>query len=629
MIERVSASGREQDGGPRLKLGVVGLGAVGQAVADGFRALGHQVGGFDIKCPDQRLEDVLDADILFLTLPTPALPDGTCDTSAVESVVARLADARFPGLVVVKSTIIPGTMARLHERHPRLRLAHNPEFLRERSAAKDFLENQDICVVGARNLEDAELLARLHRPFVGEVAIVPPLEAELVKYFANGFNALRVLYASQFFELCRRLGASYDAVKATAVKRYNIGDHYLDGSADLLGFGGRCLPKDVLAMARLYDRVLPDRQLFAAMVRENAKYGVPPGGVSGPSGSLLVLTMTVDEDDFDRWFFVHWLNVLAKRYATVHVICLAEGRHPALAPNVAVHTLGKERGRSRPLRALTLYRHLGRLLPRVDGVFIHMNQIYALLGFPLFAVFRKRVALWYCHRTVNWDVRLASHLVDGVLTATDESFPYPTAKKIVTGHGIDTTFFRPLPGVERAGPFKILTLGRITPTKNQLRMCEAMKVLRDRGHRDVVLHICSEPRLPSDVPYLGAIEAYIRSHGLEPQIRLLGRVDNAEMPRVYNEHDLFLNLAAVTGADKAVLEAMACGLNVVTSNRSFRDMLPANHFVETPAPEAVADAITRFLPQRGVNPALRDIVVRDHNLDDLIRKFDEFYRAAR
>src|SRR5262245_50481242 len=218
--------------GPRdpvghLRLGVIGLGAVGQAVAASFHALGHEVRGFDVRDPDQRLEDLFGSDILFIALPTPALPDGSCDTSVVEATVARLAEASFSGLVVVKSTIIPGTMARLHERHPALRLAHNPDFLRERHAAKDFLENQDVCVVGAFKPDDAELLARLHRPFVGEVALVPPLEAELVKYFANGFNALRVLYASQFFELCQKLGASYETVKSTAVKRYNIGDHYL------------------------------------------------------------------------------------------------------------------------------------------------------------------------------------------------------------------------------------------------------------------------------------------------------------------------------------------------------------------------------------------------------------------
>jgi glycosyltransferase involved in cell wall biosynthesis len=354
-----------------------------------------------------------------------------------------------------------------------------------------------------------------------------------------------------------------------------------------------------------------------------ATIATPPNPVR--RGSILILTQKLNEDDFDLWFFVAWVNTFTRYFEKVFVVCLEERAHPNLSPDVQVMSLGKERGVGKIGRVWNLWRYLWRTLPKVDGAFIHMNQVYAILGWPFYVLFGKKRAIWYCHRTIAWDLKLAVRLVNGVFTAADSTFPYPTAKKIITGHGIDTDFYRPIPDVRHEGPFTLLSLARITPTKNQKLMCEAMNVLRERGRTDVALHIYSEPMLPSDVKYLESLKAFVASHGLEESVRFLGRVKNADMPMVYNQHDLFLNFARTTGIDKAVLEAMACGLNVLTSNATFKEMLPARHFVENPSPEELATAIESFLAERRVNEELRSIVIRDHNLDKLIRQFHAFY----
>lgn len=346
------------------------------------------------------------------------------------------------------------------------------------------------------------------------------------------------------------------------------------------------------------------------MMRENTK-----------RRSVLILTQKVDEKDFDLWFFTKWIDAFAKHFDTVKVICLYEGSHEAFPTNVEIVSLGKERGNLRLARLWNLYVYLWRFLPQVDGVFIHMNQIYAILGWPLYVLFGKKRVMWYNHRTITWDVKLAVVLLDAVVTASPATFPYATSKLVSTGHGIDTDFYRPMDARRNSQEFRLLSTGRITPTKNQLIMCQAVQLLVSQGYTQIRFNIYGQPFLESDKLYYKKIEEYIAQEGLESHIFLSGRAENHDMPRVYNDHDLFLNLAGNTGLDKAGLEAMACGLNILTSNATFKEILSPQHFLKSNDPEAIARGIIPFMQDRGRNLTLREIVVRDNNLDELIKRF--------
>ncbi|HVV15535.1 MAG TPA: glycosyltransferase family 4 protein [Candidatus Paceibacterota bacterium] len=337
--------------------------------------------------------------------------------------------------------------------------------------------------------------------------------------------------------------------------------------------------------------------------------------------SILILTQKVDETDFDLWFFTNWIRTFAKHFDEVKVVCLFEGTYAPLPGNVEVVSLGKEKGYSRLREALNLYYYLWKFVPRVGGVFIHMNQIYAILGWPLYALFGKKRVLWYNHRTITWDVKLAVALVNAVVTASPTTFPYETAKRIYTGHGIDTDFYSPEPEGSPSPKLRLLSTGRITPTKNQLLMCRAVSLLVGQGHTKLQLDIYGQPFLESDKAYYKEIEDYIAREKLEGYVRFGGRAENQDMPAVYNAHDLFLNLAGNTGLDKAGLEAMACGLNILTSNRTFKELLPPNHFLESNEPDVIARGILSFMDVRGKNRELRDVVVKSHNLDRLIERF--------
>jgi len=137
-----------------MKIGVIGIGVVGQAIKDGFEYIGHEVSVYDIKMPETKIEDVLGCEITYLTVSTLIGLNEECDLTAVNSVVGQLNDLNYTGLIAIKSTVEPGTTDKLKLQYSNLRFAFVPEFLKERCAFNDFVFNNNILVVGVDN--DAE-----------------------------------------------------------------------------------------------------------------------------------------------------------------------------------------------------------------------------------------------------------------------------------------------------------------------------------------------------------------------------------------------------------------------------------------------------------------------------------------
>lgn len=232
------------------KVGIIGLGMVGSAVRHGFNRIGHQIKGFDIKKPETTLAEALDSELVFVCVPTPSKEDGACDTSIVRSVVGDIAKTGYRGLVVIKSTVEPGTTDALKKEFPNLRLAFCPEFLRERAQYVDFVEYHHMCIIGCYSDQDYELVKEVHGSLPKQFAHMTPTEAELSKYYWNVFNALRIVYANQFYDVCKAVGADYQKIKNAIVKHPNIPDVYLEANENFRGYAGNCLPKDTTAFAK-------------------------------------------------------------------------------------------------------------------------------------------------------------------------------------------------------------------------------------------------------------------------------------------------------------------------------------------------------------------------------------------
>lgn len=261
-----------------MRIGVIGLGVIGNAILKGLETQGHTMKGFDIKYPETSINDILDTDLTFICVPTNALPDGTCDISIVDLVTSQLLDNNYQGEVVIKSTVIPGTTKMLSEKYNR-DLHFCPEFLRERCALEDFTKNHDLCVIGTNQPEAFNLIKEAHGSLPQQIVQVTPTEAELTKYFSNVYNALHIVFANGFYEVCKKLGVDYMKVKNAVAKRNNIHDVYLDCHEEMRGYGGMCLPKDTLAFAKLVKDLQLDLEIFKIIVEENKKFKttVPPG----------------------------------------------------------------------------------------------------------------------------------------------------------------------------------------------------------------------------------------------------------------------------------------------------------------------------------------------------------------
>jgi glycosyltransferase involved in cell wall biosynthesis len=338
---------------------------------------------------------------------------------------------------------------------------------------------------------------------------------------------------------------------------------------------------------------------------------------------LLIITQKVDRTDPILGFAHRWFREFAGRCEKLTIICLEEGEHD-LPSNVSVHSLGKERRRSRFGYVISFYRYLFRFRNRYDAVFVHMNPEYVVLGGLIWRLLGKRVGLWYMHKSVDLKLRVAEKLVDRIFTGSAESFRLPSRKVIVTGHGIDTELFSPGGKSDPVAPdacIELATAGRIAPIKRVEVMVEAVALLKKRG-RKVRLRVAGNV-LPKDVAYFDGIKKQVAARGLDAEVVFVGSVRNSELPEFLRGADLFLNLAGTGSLDKAVLEAMASGIRVLTSNDAFAAILPDTCIVPNDF-EAIASKIEAAcaLP---VPPELREIVVRDHNLSRLIEKIVAIY----
>jgi UDPglucose 6-dehydrogenase len=272
-----------------MKLAVVGAGYVGLVTGVCFAETGHHVACLD--CDRDKVEtlragrvpfyepglaELLDrnlragrlrftadpadalaaAEIAFLAVGTPATPTGDVDLTAVNQVaesIAALPDP--PPLVVIKSTVPVGGSARLQalfdRRCPgRVRVASNPEFLREGAAVNDF-NFPDRIVIGTPDPDVAAALKRLYAPFVRTlhpILVMSRESAEMTKYAANGLLASRLSFINEIANLCRALGADVAEVRTGLGFDSRIGLQYLFPG---VGYGGSCFPKDVQALARL------------------------------------------------------------------------------------------------------------------------------------------------------------------------------------------------------------------------------------------------------------------------------------------------------------------------------------------------------------------------------------------
>ncbi len=216
---------------------------------------------------------VADCDIVFLCLPTPYDPRlERIDMSAFDDVIPVLAERAQRGAVIVlKSTVLPGTTRDFSEAMPRFHWAAVPDFLRESSSNSDALR-PDRVVIGTETPYGAQVLGTLYHRLLPKVPIfvMTSTEAELVKYMSNCFLATKVIFGNCFSEYAEALKCGYWRVRQAVGADKRIGDSHLQVTA-ARGFGGKCFPKDMLAFVSLMQSMGQDTSLLENVWAKNLR----------------------------------------------------------------------------------------------------------------------------------------------------------------------------------------------------------------------------------------------------------------------------------------------------------------------------------------------------------------------
>ena len=248
----------------KQKIGIIGRGFVGSAVEFGFSpntGCDTEVRVYD-KDPSKSLnsleETINNSDIIFLSVPTPSNKDGSMNLDIVRQALQDISDVNVvsDNVVLLRSTVIPGTTRKLKLEFDNLNLIFNPEFLTERSAKFDFI-NQPRFILGCGDtVMDrycSEQVAELFRDRFGES--IPVVEtnyetAELIKYMNNCYFATKVSFLNEMYQISQKSGVDWETAIDGFVRDGRVGHSHMNvpGPDGKFGFGGSCFPKDIRAI---------------------------------------------------------------------------------------------------------------------------------------------------------------------------------------------------------------------------------------------------------------------------------------------------------------------------------------------------------------------------------------------
>ena len=275
-------------------LGIIGNGFVGSAIMHGFILHVDNILIYDKdpKRATHTIEDLVEnSDVIFICVPTPMFESGECDLSIVNSVVEELSsyESIEDKAIVIKSTVVPGTVERLASRYPKMNFVFNPEFLTERRARLDFINTSRI-VLGSNKPSASNVVESVYRLRFPYTKIIKTDfgTAQLIKYMANCFFATKVSFMNEMYQVCQAINGDWDSALDGFVSDGRIGNSHIDvpGHDGDFGFGGKCFPKDISAMIKRSEELGIDPKVMKGAweknkeIRKNLNWYDIPGAVT-------------------------------------------------------------------------------------------------------------------------------------------------------------------------------------------------------------------------------------------------------------------------------------------------------------------------------------------------------------
>ncbi len=241
------------------KIGIVGIGMVGIPLKRWFEENGwrrhENLFLYDIDPKKGYFDDIVQADIIFISVPTPKNPNGSCNLSALDSVFGMISKSSGK-IVVIKSTIPPGTTEYFQGVYSQHQVIFNPEFLTEKRAWEDFIRpDRQIIGFTEESLDAAQVVLSLlpKAPLMSPWGLntykpirITATEAEIIKYGGNVWFVRKVNFANILNSLCEKMRVDYENVRLGMAADFRIGDSHLDvNHGGYRGWGGYCFPKDL------------------------------------------------------------------------------------------------------------------------------------------------------------------------------------------------------------------------------------------------------------------------------------------------------------------------------------------------------------------------------------------------
>lgn len=329
---------------------------------------------------------------------------------------------------------------------------------------------------------------------------------------------------------------------------------------------------------------------------------------------LLFITQKLHQQDA---FGILWIDALRRRGFDVQVLCLE--CDAASQYSFSVHSLGKERRNSRGRQIFNFLIAMRTL--QYDRVFIHMSPVWYAIGWWYWLMKGIPVYMWYTHYKMQLGVLLFGFFGKRFFCATPQSLPQyaSSSKKIVTGHGIDLQFWQRRTN-SCTDARKLLIVHRLSRSKRLELVLHALTLLPSQYTVDIY-------GIAAELDYAAAMRTLVQELGLESRIRFHGTVPMQELPAIYTQHALILNMASET-IDKTMLEAMTCGCYPITTSANSQAIgIPSAP--SSDSPKDIARFIEQCVQKVPADPqALYDIVLRKHSLEQLVATFDSYIRAG-
>ena len=264
-----------------MKVGIIGQGFVGTAIREGLKNF-YPISVYDLKkelCPKTMLSlpsnIVQNCEIIFQCLPTPMKKSGECDLNIVKNSLNNLnllaSEYEKSPIIVIKSTVPPGTCQAFNKEFANLNIVFSPEFLTEANSVDDF-KNQKRIIIGGEKSTTFKVKQMFYKCFPDIPIIRTELKtAEMVKYFTNNFLSTKVSFANEMFQICLKLEIDYDKVTELVLYDNRIGKSHLmvPGPDGDFGYGGHCFPKDLDAMIYLAESKNIDAMILKATKQKN------------------------------------------------------------------------------------------------------------------------------------------------------------------------------------------------------------------------------------------------------------------------------------------------------------------------------------------------------------------------